>query len=226
MKSNLILTVTLLFFALQQSISQSITNPAGTTSIRDLLDPGYQNNEVLANNTLNGIEGDPFLSEWKEGEVITTSGTKFKNISIRYNVYTDEVLVKSEENEPMVLFDKLIDKFVIQNQTFIRLPQIGFAKELFSEADKNLFLCKKYTKKIKSAAPANGYNSGELKDQLIDNDYLAVSINSEIQILPKRKKVIIELFSQYYPDFESVLKNNNLNPKKESDLVKALTILN
>lgn len=67
-------------------------------------------------NRFRGIEGSPYLmNDWKDAIVISEDGSMFRDLQVRYNIETDDVVLASHDGGPLLLPREKIAEFVLQD---------------------------------------------------------------------------------------------------------------
>lgn len=177
------------------------------------------------------IAGNPYSDEQFHPSIIMlNSGTRIENLPVRYNWYTrdmefkrqDEILVMPESKD-IAWVD--VDK--VRYVPFFYLKEVdGFLIELL-KGEYSLFR-KDQVEFINATPPSSGYDTshpaqfkwGKPAYYIITEDGRLIRIEQNKKKLPeqfnKKEKVIIA----------SLIQENKLNPKKEEDLIRLISLLN
>jgi len=86
----------------------------------------------------NQIEGNPYyvFDEWQNGSILY-EGTWYRDIPLLYDIYLDQVVVKSPAGFPFILISERVQEFHLGGMQFVRLtaihkndPNAGFYQKL------------------------------------------------------------------------------------------------
>ena len=170
-------------------------------------------------------DGHPFYGEYRfKIGTVTYHGILYKHVPILYDLVHDEVIIGDYYNIfKIILTGQLIDRFTIEDHSFIRLtdsvtpgmPKVGFYEELYAG---HLTLLKKESKQIQedlsNGDHAQRFIEGTDSAYLlhIGNGYYPVNhMNSLLSTLKDRKKEV-----------RRFIRSNHLSMRKdrENTLIK------
>jgi hypothetical protein len=181
-------------------------------------DPNYSN-----------VKGTPDIFEkFHKGNFYFSNKTFITNKLINYNSYTDEVLFFDEKNI-YVVNSQDIDYFTITEsengavllfkQVFLLTEKKRIFMQVMYQGESILF--KRYRKEFLKADIGKPYGSNRQVDEYNDFFEYYVSIHGkEPVILKPRKSSVIEIFGDKSKIMEDFIKNEKINLKAETDLVK------
>ncbi len=93
-----------------------------------------------------GIKGTAFFNDiQKEIGTAVYDGIAYKNLPLIYDVITDELIVRSDDNLPYVLFSDRVSAFTFRDFTFIRIDNGILPKGFYQVLERGTltFLCKR-----------------------------------------------------------------------------------
>lgn len=68
-------------------------------------------------NRFKGVEGSPYLlNSWKQGQIISTEGSVFNDVMIRYNIETDDLSIASNEGGTITIPREDITEFTLTDR--------------------------------------------------------------------------------------------------------------
>lgn len=181
----------------------------------------------------NRYPGSEFMFDsWKNGEIELTSGKVVLIPRLNYNAYSDELVYALEDNTPVVISMYQVKSFKIilnsGSREFIAMDSISlddidrlqaYLELLFSSEKNKLYAFR--VMKIKTALINNNPFSESV--YYLTSKYIA-SIGGKLISNAYLKK-------SYYPYYDKVtikkiIRKNHLTLKKESDLIKFISLLN
>ncbi|WP_103071007.1 hypothetical protein [Aquimarina sediminis] len=190
--------------------------------------------DILAN-----IKGSPYLSEnFTQGDVYFEADPVGK-LYMRYNAFSDEIEVKKNTNDKdysALIKSKLINCNLNQQQLIYstykpidKMAEEGYLISLTNPSNS-------YTlyKRIKTIFKDRGVEQAtslskvsEAKFSTFTTYYLLAKDSKEAKQLPKKQKKISSLFpEQDRSVISDYIKEQNINPKKEKDLIKLINFVN
>lgn len=188
-----------------------------------------------------GYKGEQFFNkDWQESDILLSTGEEIHGEKVKYNGLLDELIWVNISSFQQFKLDKsFISDFWLKNGTgspnHFRRINVNDQKDVHStdiyaevgvEGKVSLFI----QRRIKIVGEENLYQNGIL--------YLSESIGAKplyyikspsnhYLILSRiRKNAFLNLFPDKKKDIAKVMKENHLNLKIESDLVKLIEILN
>lgn len=172
------------------------------------------------------VEGSVYLNEeWTQASVTSLTNKKIIKLLARFNTYTNEVEILKEKDfvslEPVSGIS-----VVLSGKKFVPLKLEPSAKTIFAESlvHGSLSLYKVYSAKVIKAATDASLLNIENKDRVVIQEKMYFKDSSgSFQILPKKSKKLLALFDENTQDF---IKNEDLNLKKDADLVHAFIFYN
>lgn len=187
----------------------------------------FGNNNV----TLDKIQGSPYLSRnFVEGMVVTSKGSTFNGVPLRYNCY-DDILEYQKNNKPFEIFPKeQVGRAEFGGKIFCYLQY-----ENGKSVQKSYFhvltegkatLCAKYSISFfeKEEVRAFSESKPERFDDFKETYWLSLDKAPAKQILSKNQ--LLELFSGKKKEVESYIASQKLSIKNVGDLKKIADFYN
>ena len=223
----------LLIFSLLSIISFSEINAQnGVMQTRKnvvLFDHVNRNNLML--DYVDVYEGTPYNNpNFLIGNIFIKNELTAPNISLRYNIYADEIEVKEDPNDdeadskaltksPDIHVTILNDKFVYIAKTE-GLPTGGYFLEM--QKGKNVMLYKKLIKKYYPEKKAKTSFERDIPASFKDKPiYYIMTKDGKMNELPSSKSKIIKMLSGFEKGIKSYIKTNKINVAEEKGLIKA-----
>ena len=191
------------------------------------------NGRAFTNKGIEDIEGSAFLfNDWNPGIVKFRNGRFAKGVSLRFNVYNNQLYFKRDEQQ--LEFELPVEEFMIralkETDSVDVYYRCGFPDTekttplTFMEvlADGNLILLKYRYKVIDSFKP---YNQAERK-KFADREQLFVYVNKRMVKVKKEKESIIEALPQHKAAILTIVEEKKLKLKNEEDIEKLFAELN
>jgi hypothetical protein len=194
-------------------------------------------NEVNSRNALNAyksIAGNPYLNlHFKKGTLVSKNNTRFTNVPLRYNVYTDNIEYKSPENKIYNLNHPTRDEFYqIGDTTFIYSPFYKKNKKLGSgyfqllESGKKAKALLRYSVYIKPFEQAKPYTPEKPTRFSGKIETFYVKIGSHPAQPVYGKKSLLNLFPDQKSKLLQFIKKEHINTQKEAGFVKIIAYYN
>jgi hypothetical protein len=196
--------------------------------VEDYIDKfGTNNLNVRADNTI----GSPYVfEEFVTGLVYFADDTRSTERMINYNCHDNQVLYRDGE-DIYLLNARMIDslEFRIGDNTSwiftkVALKDDGdpiFMNVLYRD---HSILYKRHYKEFREADVGKAYGSGQRNDEYIDrHDYYIALGRSDVQPLRPRKRNVLEIMEAYGEEIEDFLKNEKINLRSESDLIRLIS---
>ncbi len=199
-----------LFILIASKIASAQINSSKKDKIIDYIKSVYTTSDVLVNG-VELLEGDPringhpyiFSEKWISSDIFI-KGEVFQNKKIRYNLYTNQLMLQFHTEggiqKGVVLDNKLVDSVLIESKTLVSthlLGQKGLQKSFveYFNAGKSVFYIeynKDYIKIFTDSNPYGKYSSVKKNLYILRNDKLTnVSHRRHfLKIYPNHKKKI------------------------------------
>jgi hypothetical protein len=180
---------------------------------------------------LSDIEGTPYLEkEFNPGKIVTTDGTTFENIPVRYNACTDDLeFIQSDET------------FVIAPKSIVKRAEFGgviFRSATFSSGGKiqaGLFkilvegkatLLVKYNTRFFEKEEAKGYAGPRpARFDPVSKEFFIEFEDKIAKLIPAKKK-LIDMFGEKKDEMEDYISQNKFSVKEEDFLIKIVSHYN
>jgi hypothetical protein len=182
-----------------------------------------------------GIKGTPYLfNEWKKGNIYLMDNTYINDVSIKYNIYTDDILyLNSKSGDSLIIDRSLINSFEItgdNSNNLLLFKEISlrpykkdkstFVKVLYDGKSKFIV---KYTKTFIKADYKGAYSAGRKYDEYIDDQqyYIMKDDNTPAKI-KLNKKSVTKVLSDKDDKIKSYLNEHKLALDNEDDVERLL----
>lgn len=173
------------------------------------------------------VQGSPYFSDsWLKGEVKLTNGETYKNMDLKYDQVSDELIFKNSKNEAMS-FITPVSEFKLINASASGPETIDFRrgyKPADGNTEKSFYqvlsdgetpLLKRWSKKVVESKPYSSATVIKTFEQ-VQVYYL---VKSGIPLKIRRdKKALLEVLKDYSTQLDEFIKANNINLKTESGL--------
>ena len=182
-----------------------------------------------------GIRGTPYLfTGWRQGNIYLKDSSQIKNINIKYNIYTDDVLyLNSKSGDSLIIERSLIREFQMLNDSasnIITFKEMNmkpgndgkstFVKVLYDS--KSEFLMK-YIKVFIKADYKGAYTAGRKYDEYTDDlQYYILKDNNELNKIKLGKKAVIKVLAEKENKIKSFIDQQGLTLDNENDVIKVL----
>lgn len=195
---------------------------ANNENIRDLAANDATMTIRTFDNRYEGIKGHPFIYEdWLLGELITTDGSRYKEVKLKYNIHKDEVSIKKASNEVLVLFNEHVVTFVIAGTPFKKIKDSDGSRfyEVLSSGAHNLLARRE--KKLLKADYEGAYSAGRTSDEFADGTTKYFIQKGELAPMEIKlnSKSISKALGVVDKEIRSEIKANRYNLKVERDLI-------
>ncbi len=197
--------------------------------ISDLIDPSFLNPAFRRGQGKNfdKIDGTPYLLEdWKRGKIILATGQAFDNINLKYDIYSDEVVVVGPENQEAAFNKNKIESFIIYGSE--EMPEYRFVKwqqgdfyNLVYEGKSKVY--QKFKKRVHTAeVNSGGFGSSENKSTFLNDNKLFIQTPSgEIKEFDKEKK-LYEIYPKNTEQIKAFIKSNKIKFKTAANLAEVV----
>lgn len=182
-----------------------------------------------------GVKGTPYLfNEWKSGNIYLKDNKLIKNVKIKYNIYTDDLLyLNSTSGDSLIINRSMINKFEIsddQPDDLVLMEDINLKPD---KSDKGTFVRVLYNgrskfilKYNKMFIPANykgAYATGNKYDEYTEKQqYYLITGTDNITKTRLNKKFIIKVLSDREDKIKGFIREKNLTMDNEDDIVSVL----
>ncbi len=226
---NFIIKALLLQFLTFSLFSQDKEGVNSLNHLRGFLIKSTQMESGIKSLTYKDIEGSPFLTkDFSLGTVHTKDGI-FKNVKMKYDIYTDSFLFDLNGSELYLEASNYVKKVVLDQNIFVN-------KEIPNQKKKDNFLIELdsskvslYSKKniyFRSEEPAKAQENGPTPAAFLPraNKYF-VQIGSSPLMPIEKIKDFYELFPNQAEALKKYINTEDLSYKIEADLVKIARFL-
>jgi hypothetical protein len=176
------------------------------------------------NDSYYGTLGHPFLFDsWCVGEVQLQDNIYYKNVKLKYNIYTDQLIYLRPLGDSVIVSQSKVKGFQLNIPTARKFKNLDNTQyyEVLYEGKTALFT--KWKKKILKADAKGAYNAGRRYDEFIEEKELWLQKTTETRVKVKKTKAFfIESFPEKSAELSAYIKENKLNMKEEAAIVRLL----
>lgn len=177
------------------------------------------------------IDGSPYYNG-DDFKKVSISGYSNNVQDLRYNSYSDEmeflngneVFTISKEAGMIINFTGINKIYECINYNWEGRNKFGYLVQLVNNPEKYSLYKKERTELLKGEKSPNGITKDRNDYYVKDKDTYILKNKEEFISFPKNKKEFINKFNN--SQIESYLKQNDINFKKESDLIKLISYMN
>ena len=214
----------------------SIFNIASSQTIRNkTFDEFYSKKMIessISKNSLDisDIQGSPYLNnDFQTGSIVTTSNTNYNDISIRYNIFNDEMEFKGNDNNIYSFEKSTIKNLFIGNTEYVFKAfsiKNSLRRSYFEVLTKGtVTLLKQYHVRFEEEQPAKAFaDPVPAKFNRLRSDYFIFS-NKEAQKFSGFKD-LSELLPDKRTEIEKFIKSKKLKISNEEDIIKVIDFYN
>ncbi len=227
---KMILPLLLILISIDQHAQRIPENYSDGAKFVDMLELG-RNILITYNMGSDDIRGTPYLfEEFHDGTLYFTNRTKMSGLQINYDCTKREILFSWEGKNYSTGRDDIEYFAILPDQTDsillfqrIFLPQAKEREYLEILYDSHSYLYKRYLKDYREAQVKSPYHVARDYDEYIDeSEYFVKLEGSDIQFLKPQKKAVLKIFPDHTDDLEKFIKEENINFKDETDLVRLI----
>ncbi|MDA3894449.1 MAG: hypothetical protein PF517_22530 [Salinivirgaceae bacterium] len=172
-------------------------------------------------------EGTPFLTtEWRIADVKVLSGEMYKGLKVRLDLYKDDVVYYNEALKKLIVIDeKIIEEVRFYNADGTDGEVVSYycndkaddCKLFFIHYSDSISLWSEHQRKIEK------YNDVSRSSSFLGGFYSVVKyymvINNEFVHIPRRKRVLANMFPSNKKGIVLYISKNKLKQKNANDLV-------
>ncbi len=197
--------------------------------VNELVSPDWQARTIEAGalwGTYNGIKGTAFYNEgWSKGYILLSNNEIARDVSIRFNIYTNEIYFLSGSH--VLVLDESIPpiEFEIQETNKTTVFRCGYpaisnntGKTFYKIlADGKIALLKLYNKRIMEAINSVGAFERKFTDS--ESWYIYNTFTNKMIQIKKNKNSILEALPEYTNKIESIKQEKGLKLKNEEEWI-------
>ena len=224
-----LLTVIILFVLLPVFTMAQVL-PDGYDAVTKIQQQVWMDKKLsAANPEYSNVQGTPYiLKEFSTGDFYFSNKTFITDKLINYNCYTDEILFSDKKNIYKIQSQD-IDYFTIKRSEdgamllFKQVFMTAEKKRIFMQVlyQGKAILYKRYRKEFLKADLGQPYGSNRQVDEYNDYYEYYVSVDGHDPVILKpRKSSVTEIFSDMPGIMEAYLRDEKINLKNETDLIK------
>ena len=183
--------------------------------------------KVVLEKTYTDVKGSPyFFDYWSLGVVKMASGASYKDMSLKYDQVTGELIFKDKDGKYLGFADPIAEFKLIDKTDSFRIFRSGL-KATDGNSDKSFFevLYDGSTTLLrdpqKNIVEHRAYNSSTAVKSIVETPAYYVLVNDQLVKIKKDKKSILGVLTN--PDqLDKYINDNKLNLKDDRDLAKLM----
>jgi len=222
----------LVFFLWNMAISFSQI-PYEIRFMNDLINSvKLQQGELRSVLSAEDIEGSPYLNdEFTEGVVFTTSKTRYEEIPLRYNIFHDQIEIRSDDGHVLGLaVPDVVEKLEFGEYHLEYVPYMNVKKVrhgFFVVEEKGYAtLYSKLQVQFVEAKPAGAYQNPQPPKFVRRPDEYYIRLGKDPASPVFRKKDIESVFPDHKKEVASFIKKNNVRPNRPEKLKELVQYYN
>ncbi|GAA4113186.1 hypothetical protein GCM10022393_12030 [Aquimarina addita] len=217
----------------QRGALKEPSNFESSSQIFDIIEEKLWEDKIIYYD-MKDIVGSPFLTEYFLPGNLTFNGSDLGNFLFRYNIYQDEIELKSNESSITESVKKIKGITIqLENNTLIKVfddPKSNkYDKRNFFVvlADGDYKLVKKIWSKFSEPKEAENSLVGKKHAKFTTYENYFIANNDEkLNNFKSKIKGLEEYFPEIKNEIKEYVKEKNINLKKEQDLIKLFIHLN
>jgi|SRR5688572_12577391 hypothetical protein len=175
------------------------------------------------------IKGSPFLfDDWRKGNVLLKTKERIDSVLIKYNLYTDLLQVKIDDQEyqfnidvsEFLLPDPLTNQMILFRSGFISIPgtnEKSFYKVLYDGKTKLLLKHKKLIGYELTSTP--GVKAKVFEDQ---KNYFILTASGKMEKIKKKNKGILDLLEGEKEKLKKMVDSGKLKLANDEEIISVL----
>lgn len=170
------------------------------------------------------IEGSPYLnSDFTEGSLFTTSKTKYVDIPLRYNIYSDQIEFKTESGQVLELSAPEVIEKVEMGDYLLEYIPYSISKKvrrgffIVIEKGQATLYSRPRILFIDPVKPA-AYQDAKPAKFIRKSDEYFIRMGMEPAVQVSKTKDLEEIFSRDNKEINSFIKKNKIKPGKAESL--------
>ncbi|WP_430814104.1 hypothetical protein [Carboxylicivirga sp. RSCT41] len=168
-------------------------------------------------------EGNPYLFETENAKLRLNTGQEVKNLTLRYNVYNDQMEIKKDQSYYLIPKEKVFSHLILDEHHFhLKVFKINNKKRTgYFESIVSDSLCSLYVKHnvfLKEASEPKPYQDAKLPTFVSKPYDLFITFNDGLLLPIKNKKDFLELVPKHQKELTAFIKKNNTKFKKSESV--------
>lgn len=183
--------------------------------------------KAVLEKTYTDVKGSPYLfDDWSLGVVKMASGSSYKDMSLKYDQVTGELIFKDKTGKAQGFADPVAEFKIIDKSNAFRIFRSGY-KSIDNNSDKSFYevLYDGGTTLLrdpkKNIVEHRAYNSSTAVKSIVETPAYYVVLNGQVIKIKKDKKAILAVLSNS-AQLEKYIQDNKLNLKDDADLAKLM----
>jgi hypothetical protein len=212
----------LVLFSIPVCLPAQIVSPRSTNvKMDELMEKGTIVADVLYDN----VKGSPYLNaEFLPGTLSMKNGRIFDEIVFRYNIYTDQIEFKRNDEILMFSAPNEVEKVVFESRTFeygnyyLKNKLVNGYYQLLADGECKLLVRRSSIIK-REELPASEFGGHNYRDYFRNEvDHYITKNHRDLIPINKTTKSLVKVLSDKGPEIKKFIAESNLDLKKDEDL--------
>ncbi len=175
------------------------------------------------------IKGNPYLTDsWVKGIVKQSNGQVYKDIDLKYDQLEEQLIFKTSNGAELGFAVPIVEFKLSYEENGTPVTKVfrnGFAP-FRGSTDKTYYellydgTVKLLKKNIKQIESNRAYNSAVTTQKIVERTKYFYALNNELVEFKKDTKFLADAFGGKSTAVQQYIKDNNLDLKKDEDLIK------
>ncbi|MBK3515996.1 hypothetical protein [Carboxylicivirga marina] len=221
-----IYSLLILMIVLFSSTAQDFVHPAIRQLMRDL-----ENKQIDTGSQFAEYKGSPYLFESGAASLEMTNGQKVDGLTIRYNVYDDQMEIKKGEHYYAIPKEKTFMTFTLNGHPFVLKPyqygtkkSSGYFEPLVDDKKCGLFL--KHDIILVESVESQGYKEAQPAKFVNNPPKVFVSFDNGMLAYINSKKDFLNLLPNHKEEMEKFIKKNKIKFRKPESIKELVQFYN
>ena len=217
------------------SFAQLGNNVGEMGSVTDIVDPNFQNSGLRYADRFSTVAGTPYLIDaWQQGEVVTGVGKKIEGLSLKFDAFSNIVVMQKEEEE-VALMEGAISEFSLFDlkgnaKTFRKFPIGNMGKQVFAQIlfyGKLTLLKHHKVNRVRTENNSGGYgDAGNMKEtekfSHTDVYYVRQKGADQFETFKPNRKSVLAIFPDHQEEVATFIKKEKLKLKSDEEISQLL----
>ncbi|ASB50932.1 hypothetical protein [Alkalitalea saponilacus] len=188
---------------------------------------------AIADDRYSQIDGSPYLNEdFKTGVVVINDTLIFEDIPMRYNIFSDRIEYKNDQDQVLELDTRRINKYDF------KIDDLHLSLKEYTDGDLVLFgllevlekgevtLYRKYHVEMQEATPPKGFQEARPNRFVRRNDKNLISIGDDLPMMINNRRDFNGIIELIDADLDSYLRNNKVRFRSEDSILELVSYIN
>ena len=233
MKSLLLITALLVGYLAH---AQNADLPTKQQMVNQVGQDGYMGAVQTYDNRYQGVKGSPFLSaDWRQGRLEYADGKVYPNVPMKYDVYQDELWVKNQIQEEIIIFHHTLKSFALtlpdekQPLLFIKARYIEGLTTLVEPEqmvqvlyDGDYKVVAERHKTLRRASYKGGYSQERYFDEFTETNpqYYLIEADKSVQQIKPKARAVLKAFAPHDDILRAFIKKHSLDIANPNDMTR------